>query len=132
MKYGYAFTSEQPILLATADHWIEMLTQFFQDAGLAVLPAPSYAAARAAIETAPISGIVAAFEWAVDAADQIGIVSLVRNRIPTITLVQRGDGYGRMFDQIYHRPLHEYMVIPLDLEGLYARMEKAGMIKPAI
>ncbi len=132
MKYGYAFTSEQPILLATSDRWVDMLTEFFQDAGLAVLPAPSHAEACAAIATTQLSGIVVAFEWAVDAAGQIGIVSLVRNRIPTITILPQGRGYYEKLDQIYHRPLHEYVVVPVALEGLYARMEKAGMIKPAV
>ncbi len=132
MKYGYAWTSEQPILLAISDHWIKMLTPVFQDAGLAVLAAPSYAEACAAIAAAPISGIVVAFAWAVAAAGQPGLVALVRDRIATITLVPQIDGRYSKFDQYYQPPLHEYLTIPLDIEWLFGRMGKTGMIKPTV
>jgi hypothetical protein len=88
---NYTFTSEHPILLAISDRWIEMLSPFFQDAGLEVLAAPSYAESCAPLAAAPISGIVLGFEWAVDdESGRKGIVGMVQNRIPTITLVQRG------------------------------------------
>jgi hypothetical protein len=119
----------RPILIAVPDSWRTIVCRIVEHYGFPVLVALSHhEAVQLAIAT-PLSGIFVISDWVVPNAEGTapGVVTLVKHRIPTVTLVRPSGDY-RWFDVAYERPLHEYFTIPFSVEEVVAFMRSTGML----
>jgi DNA-binding NtrC family response regulator len=73
--------------------------------------------ARSIIIQQRVSCVVMTSQFAVpDETNSLGVMALLVNRIPTVTLLSRDVFVS--FDEIYCPPLHEYETLPCDLDYL--------------
>jgi hypothetical protein len=118
-----------PILIAVPDSWRTIACGIVEHYGFPVLVALSHHEAAQLAVAAPLSGIFVISDWVVPNAEGTapGVVSLVKHRIPTITLVRPSGNY-RWVELCYERPHHEYFTIPFSVEEVVAFMHSTGML----
>lgn len=121
--------SRPPILVAVPDTWRTVVCQIIEYYGFPVLVALSHHEAAQLAASTHLSGIFVISDWVVSNAEGTapGIVSLVKHRIPTVTLVRPSGDY-RWFDLAYERPQHEYFTIPFCVEEVVASMRATGIL----
>lgn len=118
-----------PILIAIPDSWRTIVCRIVEYYGFPVLVALSHHEAAHLAVAAPLSGMFVISDWVVPHAEGTapGVVSLVKQRIPTITFVRPSGDY-RWFDLSYERPHHDYFTIPFSVEEVVACMRSTGML----
>jgi DNA-binding response OmpR family regulator len=111
--------SALPILLAISDHWREVregVCQILEENGWPVLVANSAEEAHHIAQSRPLRAIVVTADWAL--AGTPGLVEQVKGKIPTLTLMYNNPG-GDWLTQIYARPQHDYVWLPLAAKELW-------------
>src|SRR5262249_3717041 len=118
-----------PILVAIPDEWRTVVCQIVEHYGFPVLLALSHHEAVQLASDTHLSGIIVVSDWVVPSADgaDSGVVTIVKHRIPTMTLVRRSNDF-RWFESAYERPLHEYFTIPFSADEVVACMHSTGML----
>jgi DNA-binding NtrC family response regulator len=97
--------------------------------GFPVLVALSHQEAVQFAANTHLSGIFVISDWVIPSADgvDLGVATLVKHRIPTITLVRKSSDF-RWFEAAYERPQHEYFTIPFSVEEVISFMRGTGML----
>lgn len=126
-------SSTDKILVAVPAAWNEMLCQFLERDGFSVLLVSSIDEALSAIQVEDFRAIVMISNWAMASEETDGLMSIVKGKIPTVSLITQTtwkEAHYRWFAELYHPPLHEYCSVPVAMEQLSLRLK--GVIEAAL
>lgn len=122
-----AISSEDKILVAVPGEERELLGQCLEQGGFSVLLVPSKDETLSAIQAEAFRAIVMISDWAMASGETDGLMSIVRGKIPTVSLITQTtweEARDRWFEELYHPPLHEYCSVPVSMEQLLPRLKR--------
>ena len=119
---------EQLVLVAlpdTTDFWRKdgpILVHLLEENGFSVLWVTSSKDVLPEINTQRPSAILTLSDWALE----IGLMSFVKGKIPTVCLISQETWQNHRdtwFEELFHPPLHEYVSIPGGMEEIIIRLK---------
>lgn len=115
------------VLFAIPKDWDEeSYDELIKNAGFSTLKAFSYPDALEVIQSQKIFAVVMISDWAMGHDDVPGLMSYLKNKTPTISLITTKTyrNNDEWLDELYDRPKHEYQHMPADLDGILVLLNR--------
>ncbi|MFN8435408.1 MAG: hypothetical protein U0V18_15390 [Anaerolineales bacterium] len=122
-----------PILVAIPNEWSPFVCEHLEKLGFSVMATYSKDETLEVLQKQKeFECVIIVSDWAMSTQDNDtdGIISLVRGKIPTVTIItetsRHQSGYQYM-KEVFFSPNHEYVTSPFGVDEVVMRMKNMGI-----